>query len=423
MLRLPRFRLLEPRSYGEAAQLLAENGAGELDRSRGTPTLRVMLVAGGTDLFPNMKRRQFTPEVLISLARARDAAGIQPNGPLDISAGTTLTAVATDAGIRDRYTTLAQAAEVVSTPQLRNMGTIGGNICLDTRCNWYDQSLFWRTAEGFCMKTNPDVVCRVATSSPRCLAVASADTVPALLALGASVHFEDANGAHEVPLAQLYREDGIRPMAMRQDEVLTDITLPAADGWRSTYMKLRDRNSFDFPIAAVAAAVRWDGRMVTEARVAITALGSRPVLVEDAARPLVGTRLDDVTAMLDPRVRAVENPDPSRGMFSSIQEGVAQAQGDAILVMPGDMPFVSAETVRSVIEAYARKPAIVSPRYRGKRGHPVALPASLRDEIREANPNATLHDVIHAHPDMRVDIDVDDPGITRDVDRPEDLGS
>lgn len=129
----------------------------------------------------------------------------------------------------------------------------------------------------------------------------------------------------------------------------------------------------------------------------------------------------DVNAMLDPRVRAVENPDPSRGMFSSIQEGVAQAQGDAILVMPGDMPFVSAETVRKVIAAYERKPAIVSPRYRGKRGHPVALPVSLRDEIRGAKPGATLHDVIHAHTDMRVDVDVDDAGINRDVDRPEDI--
>lgn len=293
MLRLPRFRLLEPRSYTEAAQLLAENGAGELDRARGTPTLRVMLVAGGTDLFPNMKRRQFTPEVLVSLARVRDASRIKQNGHLEISAGTTLTAVASDSGIRERYTAMAQAAEVVSTPQLRNMGTIGGNICLDTRCNWYDQSLFWRTAEGFCMKTNPDVVCRVATSSPKCLAVSSADTVPALLALGATVHFQDANATRGVPLADLYREDGIRPMAMRQDEVLTDITLPKSDGWRSTYMKLRDRNSFDFPIAAVAAAVRWDGSTVSEARIAITALGSRPLLVDAAAAALIGSRLED----------------------------------------------------------------------------------------------------------------------------------
>ena len=129
----------------------------------------------------------------------------------------------------------------------------------------------------------------------------------------------------------------------------------------------------------------------------------------------------DVNAMLDPRVRAVENPDPSRGMFSSIQEGVAQAQGDAILVMPGDMPFVSPDTVRAVIAAYERKPAIVSPRYHGKRGHPVALPGSLRDEIRAADPRATLHDVIHAHMHMRVDVEVSDPGIVRDIDRPEDL--
>ncbi len=131
----------------------------------------------------------------------------------------------------------------------------------------------------------------------------------------------------------------------------------------------------------------------------------------------------DVNAMLDPRVRAVENPDPSRGMFSSIQEGVAQAQGDAILVMPGDMPFVSPDTVRAVIAAYAQKPAIVSPRYRGKRGHPVVLPLSLRDEIRTAKPGATLHDVIHAHSDMRVDVDVEDRGVVRDVDRKEDLAA
>jgi molybdenum cofactor cytidylyltransferase len=129
----------------------------------------------------------------------------------------------------------------------------------------------------------------------------------------------------------------------------------------------------------------------------------------------------EVNTLLDPRVRPVENPDPSRGMFSSIQEGVAQAQGDAILVTPGDMPFISPETVRAVIAAYERRPAIVSPRFRGKRGHPVALPIALRDEIRAADPHATLHDVIHAHADMRVDVDVDDRGIVRDVDRPEDL--
>jgi 4-hydroxybenzoyl-CoA reductase subunit beta len=318
MLRLPRFAIATPHTYREAARLLRDNGAGELDRTRGTPTLRVMVVAGGTDLFPNMKRRQFAPELLVSLAGVRDAARIHENGRFDISAGTTLTQVAADRRVRDRYAALAQAAELVSTPQLRNMGTIGGNVCLDTRCNWYDQSLFWRTAEGFCMKTNPDVVCRVATSSPRCLAVASADTVPALLVLGASVRLESAEGSRELPLADLYRDDGIAAWAMRQDEVLTDITLPRVDGWRSTYLKLRDRGSFDFPIAGVAAAVRWDGGRVAEARVAITALGSRPVLVDPAAKALVGTRLEDdaITAAADAAHKAARPMDNTSGTIS-----------------------------------------------------------------------------------------------------------
>jgi 4-hydroxybenzoyl-CoA reductase subunit beta len=316
MLRLPRFHLLTPASYAEAAKMLDDNGAAEVDRTRGTPALRVMVVAGGTDLFPNMKRRQFTPEVLVSLSGVRDAEGIHRNGQVTIGAMTTLTAIANDPLVKERYAALAQAARLVSTPQLRNMATIGGNICLDTRCNWYDQSLFWRTAEGFCMKTHPDVVCRVATSSPRCLAVASADTVPALIALGATVRFEDARTSREVALADLYREDGIQAMAMRADEVLTGITLPDATGWRSTYLKLRDRNSFDFPIAGVAAALRLDGATVTDARIAITALASRPMAVDATA--LVGTKLDDdaIAAAADAVHKAARPMDNTSGTIS-----------------------------------------------------------------------------------------------------------
>ena len=131
----------------------------------------------------------------------------------------------------------------------------------------------------------------------------------------------------------------------------------------------------------------------------------------------------DVNLLLDPRVRPVENPDPSRGMFSSIQEGLATASGDALVVLPGDMPFVAPDTVRAVLDAYRRTPAIVSPRYRGKRGHPVALPLSLRDAIRATPATANLHEVIRRHADLRVDVDVDDPGIVRDVDTASDLSS
>src|SRR5213593_3333485 len=273
MLRLPRFRFVSPPSIEEAIHIRTEHPATS------------MYVAGGTDVYPKMKRRQFQHEVVIAigglvrddfrggtLAPLADTLpsvaeeGPLPLGPLPlglrIGAGATLTEVAEHPRVREGYRALSIAAGLVSTPQLRNMGTIGGNVCLDTRCNWYDQSLFWRTAEGYCMKTHGDVVCRVATSSPRCLAVASADTVPALIALGAKVTVENAGGHRELDLAELYREDGIRYLAIGREDVVVSVTLPEAGGWRSTYVKLRDRGAFDFPIAGVAAAVRYDGPLV-----------------------------------------------------------------------------------------------------------------------------------------------------------------
>ena len=278
MLRLPRFRFVVPGTLAEASALLSEGTA--------------MAVAGGTDVYPKMKRRQFAPATLVSLRRVVDAS-VRNGAGLRIGAGATLTAVAEHPLVRERYAALAQAAGVISTPQLRNMGTIGGNLCLDTRCNWYDQSLFWRTAEGYCMKTHAKVVCRVAPSSARCLAVASADTVPALIALGAFVVVANAAGERRLDLLDLYREDGIRYLTLAKDDVVTEIRLPRADGWRSAYLKLRDRGAFDFPICGVAVAARLDGALVAEARVAITALGSSPRLVTKAGGALVGSSLED----------------------------------------------------------------------------------------------------------------------------------
>ena len=303
MLRLPRFRYVAPSTLEEAIRLRTEH----LDSS--------MYVAGGTDVFPKMKRRQFQPAVVISLGKVV-RAGISNGSGVGIGAGTTLTAVAAHPKVRDGYRALAEAAHLVSTPQLRNMGTIGGNVCLDTRCNWYDQSLFWRTSEGFCMKTHAEVVCRVATSSPRCLAVASADTVPALIALGAQITVVGPHGAREVLLADCYREDGIRYLTLAPGEIVTEIVLPPSDGWRSTYLKQRDRGSFDFPIAGVAAAVRIDGGVVRDARVAITALGSRPSVVDAGA--LVGTRLEDdaIAHVADAAHKAARPMDNTSGTIS-----------------------------------------------------------------------------------------------------------
>jgi 4-hydroxybenzoyl-CoA reductase subunit beta len=303
MLRLPRFRYVQPATLDEAVRLRAEH----LETS--------MYVAGGTDVYPKMKRRQFQPEHLITLASVLEKRISNGNG-LRIGAGVTLTAVSAHPKVREGYRALAEAAHLVSTPQLRNMGTIGGNVCLDTRCNWYDQSLFWRTAEGFCMKTHAEVVCRVATSSPRCLAVASADTVPALIALGASLRVVSANGSRDVSLADCYREDGIRYLTLEPGEIVTEISLPPSDGWRSTYLKQRDRGSFDFPIAGVAAAVRWADGLVADARLAITALGSRPVAVDAAA--LRGTKLEDdaIAAVADAAHKAARPMDNTSGTIS-----------------------------------------------------------------------------------------------------------
>lgn len=303
MLRLPRFTYVAPPSLEEAIRLRTEHPASS------------MYVAGGTDVYPKMKRRQFQPELVLSLGRVI-GSGIANGSGLRIGAGATLTAVSEHPKVRDGYRALAEAAALVSTPQLRNMGTLGGNVCLDTRCNWYDQSLFWRTAEGYCMKTHPEVVCRVAPSSPRCLAVASADTVPALIALGATVAVAGPSGERVVELAECYREDGIRYLTLETGEVVTEVRLPPADGWTSTYLKQRDRGSFDFPIAGVAAAIRWDGETVSDARVAITALGSRPVAVDASA--LRGTKLEDdaVAAVADAAHKAARPMDNTAGTIS-----------------------------------------------------------------------------------------------------------
>ncbi len=303
MLRLPRFRYVAPATLEEAIRLRTEH----LDRS--------MYVAGGTDVYPKMKRRQFRPELVVSLGGVLPKAISNGTG-VRIGAGASLTAVSESASLRNGYRALAEAAALVSTPQLRNMGTIGGNLCLDTRCNWYDQSLFWRTAEGFCMKTHGDVVCRVATSSPRCLAVASADTVPALIALGATVRVVGPDGERGVDVADCYREDGIRYLTLAPGEVVTEVRLGPSEGWTSTYLKLRDRGSFDFPIAGLAAAVRWDRGVVAEARMAITALASRPVAVDASA--LVGTRLEDdaLSAAADAAHRAARPMDNTSGTIS-----------------------------------------------------------------------------------------------------------
>lgn len=281
MMRLPLFDFRAPRTLDEAARILDGEGA------------KAMLLAGGTDLLPNMKRRQQVPRTLVSL---RHVEGLNA-AELDHTSArlgpcVTLTEIARDGRFRNGCSALWQAASLVATPHIRNMATLGGNVCLDTRCLYYDQNYEWRKAINFCMKKEGET-CWVAPGSDRCMAVSSTDTAPALIALGATVRLKSRSDEREVALADLYKNDGMNYLTRRPDEILTEIRLGSLEGWKSTYWKLRRRGSFDFPVLSVAAAARVaKGGVVEEARIVLGAVASRPLVADEAAKALLGRTLD-----------------------------------------------------------------------------------------------------------------------------------
>jgi len=284
MLRLPSFTYLAPKTLKDALAMKADAGPDG------------MYVAGGTDLYPNMKRRHQEPKVVITLmgiAELRRADG------RTLGSSTTLTELSASPAVREAAPAVAHAAELVSTPLLRNMGTLGGNLCLDTRCNYYNQTYEWRKAIDFCMKKDGHI-CWVAPSSPRCWAVSSSDVAPVMVALGAEYVLVGPGGERVVPAARFYHNDGINYLTKQPDEVLAAVRLPPADGWDAVYHKLRRRGSFDFPVLGVAVWVRWEqgagsgerGR-VMEARVVLGGVASWPQEVPEAGAVLVGTDLSD----------------------------------------------------------------------------------------------------------------------------------
>jgi 4-hydroxybenzoyl-CoA reductase subunit beta len=282
MMRLPLFEFRAPQTLEEAARIL------DGERANAMP------LAGGTDLLPNMKRRQQVPRTLMSLRHIQSLSEIELSGAgLRLGACLTLSEIATDPRFRNGFTALAQAALLVATPQIRNMATLGGNICLDTRCNYYDQSYEWRKSINFCLKKD-GTTCWVAPGSSKCVAVSSTDTGPALMALGARVRLVSRSGEREVALADLYNNDGIDYIKRRPDEILAEVLLDSLQGWKSTYWKLRRRGSFDFPVLSVAAAARLSGdNAVEEARIVVGAAACRPLLAADAAKSLLGRPLNE----------------------------------------------------------------------------------------------------------------------------------
>jgi 4-hydroxybenzoyl-CoA reductase subunit beta len=282
---LPGFQLLRPKTLDDAVALLARHDG------------EVKIVAGGTDLLPSMKQKLFAPAYVLDLRAVSELRGIRKNAKgLEIGALTTLSAIEHAPVIRHNYKVLYEAVKTVASPVLRNMGTLGGNVCLDTRCLWYNQSLSWRKSCGFCLKKDGNL-CHVAPGGKFCWAAFSGDTAPALLCLGAEIEIAGAGGLRRTPLSEFYVNDGIARLHLAKNEIVTGILLPeSAAGWRGSYQKLRMRGSIDYPLAGVAVAMKMSSGRVEDARVAITAVNPAPHLLKDADAHLIGTVLTEEAA-------------------------------------------------------------------------------------------------------------------------------
>jgi len=290
MMRLPKFDYRVPREIAEAVKIIAGSGP------------EGQFVAGGTDLYPNMKRRQQTPRTVISVMRVPELNQITGDGKsgIRIGASVTLTDIVEHPLINRDYPVIAHAARSISTPILRNMGTIGGNLLLDTRCNYYDQNYEWRKGINFCLKKDGDI-CWVAPGSSKCWAVQSSDLVPVMVAIGAKFRLASTLGERMIDAAGFYNDDGIDYLKKRPDELLVDIHLPPLNGWRASYQKLRRRGAFDFPVLGVAAWIQvqetnnGSGRVDTikNARIVLGGIGPSPVEVIEAGEALIGQPLDD----------------------------------------------------------------------------------------------------------------------------------
>jgi len=280
MMRCPPFEYRAPDTIEEVVAILDGEGP------------RAKVIAGGTDLVPNMKRRHQNPPMLVALRKVAGLREFKNGHGVELGAALTLSDLGDDQRLA-AWRALRCAANSIATPHIRNVGTLGGNLCLDTRCNYYNQNYEWRRAIDFCLKKDGEI-CWVAPSSSRCLAVSSTDTAPALLALGASVRLVSATGERTLALEQLYRNDGIEYLTRQPGEILTDVRLESGEEWKSTYWKLRRRGSFDFPVLSVAAAARLgDDGSVEQARIVLGAVASQPMLSEAAGSFLAGKQLTD----------------------------------------------------------------------------------------------------------------------------------
>jgi 4-hydroxybenzoyl-CoA reductase subunit beta len=283
VLRLPPIKFETPETVQEAAKAIADGNT--------------RLVAGGTDLWPNMKRRHQSAETVVSLMSIPGLDTIDAGrSDIRIGATTTLADVIRDDKVRERFPAFAKAVASISSPPLRNMGTIGGNLCVDTRCTYYNQTEEWRRSIDYCLKEEGKI-CWVATKSPRCWAHTASDSAPILCALDAKVKLVSASEERELSLHDMYVDDGIDYLSKQADEILTEVSIPGASDnshCESGFWKLRRRGSIDFSTLSVAAAVwRDDKDIVTRASMYLGAVGSAPMPVVEISSVFVGNKMTD----------------------------------------------------------------------------------------------------------------------------------
>ena len=278
---LPDFRTLRPVTLAEAVTALSADGAQAL--------------GGGTDLLPNLRRGLGQPATLVDLTAIGSLAGISvsSDGALRMGAGMSLEAIAENASIRASWPVIAKAAGLVAGPNQRAAATLVGNLCQDTRCVFYNQSEWWRAGNGYCLKYKGDK-CHVVVKNDRCYATYHGDVAPALMVLDAQVEIAGPNGKRMLPLARLFKEDGSDRLTLEKGELLAAVVVPPADGWKSSYVKVRIRDAIDFPLAGIAVALKRDGDRIAGLRLAITGTNSAPLMVPTDA--LIGAAWNASTA-------------------------------------------------------------------------------------------------------------------------------
>ena len=280
------FRLSRPRTLPDALKHLAEHSGSN-----------VRILAGGTDLLPSMRQKLFEPEQVLDLRQIKELRGIhETEQGIEIGALTALHDIEYSKHLRQHYPVLVEAAKTVASPLIRHMGTIGGNICLDTRCLWYNQSLAWRKSCGFCIKKDGNL-CHVAPGGTKCWAVFSGDTPPALLCLNAEIEIAADSGIRRIPLHEFYTGEGDDYRRLRPGELVTKIILPSSSsGYRGAYRKLRIRGSIDYPLAGVAVAVKRSNGHIQDIQIALTAVNPAPVLVKGLNVLFINGKIDDHAA-------------------------------------------------------------------------------------------------------------------------------